>query len=61
MNKKRTVLAAAEQRVANNRIRGMKLLPQSIRRKLPPLYAQDGRSGQAVAYAKWFTPDGAWT
>lgn len=48
-------------RAANNRIRGMKLLIQEIRKKLPPLYAQDGKGGKAVAYLKFFTPDSNWT
>ncbi len=61
MTKKHREETAAERRAANNKIRGMKLLPQEIRKKLPPLYAQDGKGGQIVAYAKWFTPDGEWT
>ncbi|UCH70501.1 MAG: DUF2958 domain-containing protein [Candidatus Bathyarchaeota archaeon] len=36
----------------------MKLLTKRIRKKLPPLYAQDGR---AVAYIKFFMPDANWT
>ena len=39
----------------------MKLLTQEIRKKLPPLYSQDGKGGKAVAVAKWFTPDSGWT
>jgi hypothetical protein len=39
----------------------MKLLTQEIRRKLPALYAQDGKGGEAVVYAKYFTPDSGWT
>ena len=39
----------------------MKLLTQEIRKKLPALYAQDGKSGDAVAYLKLFTPDSGWT
>ena len=35
----------------------MKLLPKEIREILPPLYAQDGKGGKAVAYCKLFTPD----
>ena len=50
-----------DQRAANNRIRGMKLLPQTIRRKLPPLYAQDGKGGKAIAHIKYFTPSSSWT
>jgi hypothetical protein len=39
----------------------MKLLPQSIRRKLPPLNGQDDLGGKAVAQLKLFTPDSSWT
>jgi len=48
------------QREKNNKIRGMKLLTKELRRKLPPLYAQDGKGGKAVVYAKLFTPDSSW-
>ena len=47
----------AKKVVANNKIRGMKLLPKEIREQLPELYAQDGKGGRAVAYLKLFTPD----
>lgn len=43
------------------KIPGMKLLTQEIRKKLPPLYSQDGKGGKAVAYVKFFTPDSSWT
>ena len=46
---------------ANNKIRGMKLLTQEIRQKLPPLYAQESKGGKAVAYLKLFTPDSGFT
>jgi hypothetical protein len=49
------------QRAANNRIRGMKLLPQEIRTKLPPLHGQESKGGKAIAYIKWFTPSSSWT
>ena len=39
----------------------MKLLTQEIRKKLPPLYAQDSKGGKAVAYVKFFTPSSNWT
>ena len=39
----------------------MKLLTQEIRKQLPPLYGQDGKGGDAVAYAKFFTPDSGWS
>jgi len=51
----------ASKRAANDKTRGMKLLTQEIRRKLPPLYAQDGKGGKAIAYVKFFTPSGSWT
>lgn len=46
---------------ANDKIPGMKLLPREIRNKLPPLYAQDGKGGKAIAYLKLFTPDSGFT
>ncbi len=39
----------------------MKLLTKEIRKKLPPLYAQDGKGGKAVVHCKFFTPDSSWT
>ncbi|MBC8470361.1 MAG: DUF2958 domain-containing protein [Planctomycetes bacterium] len=39
----------------------MKLLTKEIRKKLPPLYAQDGKGGKAVVYLKYFTPSAQWT
>ena len=39
----------------------MKLITKSIRKRLPPLYAQDGLGGKAVAYVKFFIPWSAWT
>ena len=51
----------ASKRAMNNKIRGMKLLTKEIRKKLPPLYAQDGKGGKAVAYVKFFTPSSSWT
>lgn len=51
----------AAKRAANNQIRGMKLLTQELRKKLPPLYSQDGKGGKSVAHAKFFTPDSNWT
>jgi hypothetical protein len=50
----------ADKRAANNKIRGMKLLTKEIRRKLPPLYSQDGKGGKAVALVKYFTPSSSW-
>jgi hypothetical protein len=45
----------------NNQQRGMKLLTQELRNKIPPLYAQDGKGGQSIIYTKYFTPDSSWT
>jgi len=39
----------------------MKLLTEEIRGQLPPLGAQDGKGGKAIAYGKFFTPDSSWT
>jgi len=50
-----------KRRKENDQIRRMKLLTQEIRRKLPPLYAPDGKGGKAIAYVKFFTPDSSWT
>jgi len=51
----------ADKRAANNKIRGMQLLTKELRRKLPPLYSQDGKGGKAIAYVKFFTPDSGFT
>jgi hypothetical protein len=51
----------AKKVIANDKIRGMKLLPKEIREQLPPLYSQDGKGGKAVVYAKYFTPSSSWT
>jgi len=51
----------AKQADENARIRGMKLLTKEIRKKLPPLYTQDGKGGKAVVYLKYFTPSAQWT
>ncbi len=40
---------------------GMELLTDEIRGQLPRLNGQDGKGGDAVAYAKFFTPDSSWT
>ena len=39
----------------------MELLPAELRRKLPNLYAQEQLGPDAIAYAKYFTPDSNWT
>jgi hypothetical protein len=51
----------AKKVIANDTLRGMKLLPKEIRETLPPLYAQDGKGGRAVVYVKYFTPSSSWT
>jgi hypothetical protein len=51
----------AKKVIANNKIRGMKLLTKEIREQLPPLYAQDGKGGKAIVYVKYFTPSSNWT
>src|SRR5580692_8574418 len=38
----------------------MDLLPEELRKALPPLYSQES-SGSPKAYAKFFTPDAGWT
>ncbi|MHC4070493.1 MAG: DUF2958 domain-containing protein [Planctomycetota bacterium] len=54
-------VTTAKKRAANNRVRGMKLLPYKIRERLPSLGGQDCKGGKAVAYAKCFTPSSSWT
>jgi hypothetical protein len=54
-------VVTADKRAANDKIRGMKLLTQEIRRKLPPLYSQEGRGGKAIAHVKYFSPSSSWT
>ena len=39
----------------------MKLLTKALRKKLPKLYATDGKGDEAVAIVKFFTPDANWT
>ena len=51
----------AKKVIANDKLRGMKLLPKEIRETLPPLYAQDGKGGKAIVYVKFFTPSSSWT
>ena len=51
----------AKKVIANDNIRGMKLLPKEIRETLPDLFAQDGKGGKTVAYVKFFTPSSSWT
>lgn len=51
----------AKKVMANDKLRGMKLLPKEVRETLPALGAQDGKGGRAVAYVKFFTPSSNWT
>ena len=51
----------AKKVIANDKLRGMKLLPKEIRETLPPLYSQDGKGGKAVVHVKYFTPSSSWT
>lgn len=39
----------------------MLLLTETLRRQLPPLYTQEGKGLEAIAYVKFFTPDAHWT
>lgn len=38
----------------------MELLPDELRKALPPLYAQQDTTNPTI-YAKFFTPDSSWT
>jgi hypothetical protein len=40
---------------------GHQLMPESVRKQLPPLYAQENAGGKAIAYVKYFTPDSGFT
>ncbi len=39
----------------------MKLLTKVLERTMPPLGAQDGKGDEAIAYVKFFDPQGSWT
>jgi hypothetical protein len=39
----------------------MHLLTKAIRRRLPPLYANEKQGTEALAIVKFFTPDSSWT
>ncbi len=39
----------------------MKLLTKALLRKLPPLYSQEEKGMEAVAWVKFFTPASGWT
>ena len=40
---------------------GHQLMPDGVRKQLPPLYSQENLGGKAIARAKYFTPDSSWT
>jgi hypothetical protein len=53
--------AAPQQQVAiRSRGPGHRLLTEAIRKQLPPLYSQDGKHGEAVAYLRLFMPFSGW-
>jgi hypothetical protein len=54
-------LVKADKGAANNKICGMKLLTEELRRKLPLLYSQDGKGGRAIAHVKYFCPSSSWS
>jgi len=39
----------------------MKLMTKAILKKIPPLYAQEKKGMDAIAYVKFFDPCGSWT
>lgn len=39
----------------------MKLMTKEIEKKIPGLYAQEEKGGEAIAYVKFFTPWTRWT
>ena len=39
----------------------MKLLPEEIRRSLPPLYSTEDQGDAAIVRVKFFTPTSSWT
>ena len=51
----------AKQTVVNNKIRGMELLPWSLRDILPNLNGQEDKGKNAIVYAKLFCPSSSWT
>lgn len=40
---------------------GHQLMPDEVRKQLPPLYAQEKLGGKAIVRVKYFTPDSSWT
>ena len=55
-----TAVEQAKKTIANDKVRGMKLLTKALREQLPPLYAQDGRGGKAIVYVKYFIAGWTW-
>jgi hypothetical protein len=53
--------SSEQERKPEGSSRGMKLLTESIRKQLPPLYAQEKLGSKAVAYVKFFSPWSSWT
>ena len=47
--------------VSKPKTKATDLMPDEVRKVLPPLYAQDSKGGKATAYVKYFTPDANWT
>jgi len=39
-------------------MRGHKIMPKGLEKKLPPLYSQDGKGMDATVHAKFFDPQG---
>ena len=56
-----TAVERAKKILANDKIRGMKLLTKELREQLPTLYGQNGKGGKAVVYTKYFTPSSSWS
>jgi hypothetical protein len=40
---------------------GHQLMPDDVRKQLPPIYAQEKLGGKAIARVRYFTPDSNWT
>lgn len=54
----------AQHRTAAHPLDGVRkhtLLTAADRKKLPPLYSQDGKGNEAIAYVKFFSPYSNWT
>ena len=51
----------AERRRFLDQIRGMELLPEALKSKLPKLYSGEKLGLEAIAKVKFFTPDANWS